>query len=216
MGKRNVDAESHLLTGGLITGFLTCMGFLPGAAASAVATGALVHKDIQKAHKQEAFKRDFEDNQVKKQQFYKDWEDAETILDSLGDYIFKPESDDFKLQEKLENAFRNAVTTEEKIIYQKVTLEKLLETALSTSNENKIVVLYGLFKPKKPCDYIIKTEDGNIGYYHLGKQPYNFRQKCQKLNVPFKPVSSTELSKLKIKKKCEMFEPYHMDYSKYQ
>lgn len=216
MKKRNVDAESHLLTGGLITGFLTCMGFLPGAATGAAVTGVLVNKDIQKANKQEMFKRDFEENQVKKQQFYKDWEEVEGILDSLANYAFKPESDDFKLQEKLENAFKGAVTIEDKITYQKVTLEKLLKTALSTSKENKIVILYGLFSPKKPCDYIIKTENGNIGYYHQGKQPYNFRQKCQKLNVPFKPVGSAELNELKIKKKYEMFEPYRMDYSKYQ
>lgn len=216
MKKRNVDAESHLLTGGLITGFLTCMGFLPGAAVGAAVTGGLVNKDIQKANKQETFKRDFEENQVKKQQFYKDWEEVEGILDSLADYAFKPESDDFKLQEKLENAFKGAITIEDEIVYQKVTLEKLLTTALSTSKENKIVTLYGLFRPKKPCDYIIKTENGNIGYYHLGKQPYNFRQKCQKLNIPFKPVGSTKLNELKIKKKYEMFEPYRMEYSKYQ
>ena len=62
--KRNVDAENHLLTGGLITGFLTFMGFLPGAAASAAVTGSLVRNDIQKAKKQEAFKRDFEAHQA--------------------------------------------------------------------------------------------------------------------------------------------------------
>ena len=45
---RNVDAESHLLTGGLITGFLTFMGFLPGAAVSATATAIAVKNEYKK------------------------------------------------------------------------------------------------------------------------------------------------------------------------
>ena len=224
--KRNVDAENHLLTGGLVTGFLTFMGFLPGAAASAAITGSLVHKDVQKAKKEEAFKRDFEAHQQRCEKGRAEaqaelWR-LEKIIEALAKYDFDPNSEAVITQEKIERAFSGAKTTTFRYYSDKpknrkeIPVQEMIELALNTETKYKTVEL--IREDGEPTEFIITTEDGEV-YATLGrydKIPYNLRKICNEWNIPFRKHSYTELNQVKGKIAMKLYAPYQFDYSKYR
>ena len=225
--KRNVDAESHLLTGGLITGFLTFMGFLPGAAASAAVTGSLVHKDIQKAKKQEAFQKDFALHQERTEKGRAELEieirRISKLLDYLKKYDFDPNAEHIVNQEKLEKIFYDASTRDSVYrLYQdekgrkNVSLNKMVELASKAKAEDKIVELDKF--TTEPTEFIVKT-GGEEVYTSLNKWsriPYNLRRQCNELGVAFKKHNYDELEKEKARIVQELYRPFQFDYSKYR
>lgn len=223
--KRNVDAESHLMTGGLITGFLTFMGCLPGAAASAAVTGSLVRNDIQKAKKQESFQRDFAAHQARceegrSQAQIELWR-LEKIIEVLAKYDFDPNSEAVITQEKIERVFSGAKTTlfsyyNSPKNRKKISIEEMIELASNAELEKKTVEL--LREDGEPTEFILETEDGEV-YATLGRYdriPYNLRKVCNQWNIPFRKHSYTELEQVKGKIAMKLFAPYQFDYSKYR
>ena len=213
MKKRNVNAENHLLTGGLITGFLTFMGCLPGAAAGAAVTGALVSKDIQKAKKEEAFQRDFAEHQKVLTAARKDWWEVSRLLDDLIDYNFDPNSEQYITQVKLEKLFEGAVLIQQghDINYKKLEKEEIMEMATRPEYTNKTIVLAG----NTPIEYLIATEDGYVGCYRWGHVPYQFRKQIQQLGVTFKPYKFEELEEVKKRVSMKMAESHQFNFNKY-
>lgn len=224
--KRNVDAESHLLTGGLITGFLTFMGFLPGAAASAAVTGSLVHNDIQKAKKQEAFQRDFAAHQQRCEKGRSEariefWR-IEKIINTLANYNFDPNSEAVITQEKIERVFCGAKTTEFSMYKdrpddrKRISVEEMIEIASNTETKYKTVEL--LSQDGEPTEFIITTEEGEL-YTTLGihdRIPYNLRKVCNEWNIPFRKHDHSELQQVKGRIMMKLNEPYQFDYSRYR
>lgn len=218
--KRNVNAESHLLTGGLITGFLTFMGFLPGAAASAAITGSLVREDIKKAQKQEAFKRDFdlhmESTEKGRAEAMKEITRIKKILEDLL-YDFDPNSEKLRAQEEFENVFQGAKVTN---IYRstpsdrvQVSQGKIMKLAKTTDSSNKIVVLD---YRGKATEYVIKTENREVYCQTYEYFPYNFRKTCEYWNVPFRKLEQKEYDKEIVRIAQIIYAPYQFDYSKYR
>lgn len=222
--KRNVDAENHLLNGGLITGFLTFMGFLPGAAASAAVTATVVKKDIDRANKQEAFKKDFAAHQVEYEKsrltVYAQIDEVKTKLRNLADSDFSPNSENYILQEKLEKVFVGAKEVEgfyERISGDRITVEEMLELASTVSSEYKEV--YVEHFSKRVEEFVIRIPDKKVIYTKLPDwktMPYNVRKLCNKWNIPFRKYSYDEIDKHIGRIACEINKPYQFDYSKYR
>lgn len=219
--KRIVDAENHLLTGGLVTGFLTFMGFLPGAAASAVITGSLVHKDVQKAKKEEAFERDFAAHQERTEKgrarAQEEVWDMAKYIDALASYGFEPNSDSYKRQEELEKAFNGANV--ERVYRNKlrkrrqVSEKEIINLASKTDSDKKIVeITY----EKYPREFILVSGDEEIYTTFYTSVPYNLRKKCSEWGVPFRKHSYKEVETIKAQIAQKIFAPYKFDYSRYR
>lgn len=222
--KRNVDAESHLLTGGLVTGFLTFMGFLPGAAASAAVTGSLVHNDIQKAKKQEAFQRDFAVHQARTERGRAEaqmevWRIKE-MLDSLT-FNFDPNSQKVINQERLEKAFWDASTRDS--VYRlyrnegrnEISIAEMIEMASKVDAKSKIVEIDPF--SHAPSEFIIKTEEEYYVFLEEWQRiPYKLRKQCDDLGIEFRKYDDSEIKNIMTKISMELNKPYQFDYSKYR
>jgi hypothetical protein len=212
--KRNVDAENHLLTGGLLTGFLTFMGFGPGAVAGAAITGAMVAKDVSKAKKEEAFKRDFESYQQMRERLDKEWYEIEMLLRNME--YFSPTKKDYLDQVELENAFKNARVVEDYEYNDKDfsfvwSAEEMAKKANATDDQYKIVHRkYG-----NVLRYAIE-KDGKctVTGFRL-KYPEHFREKCAKAGIPFKSHGYCELYDLKQKLHAKHYEGSNFNFSRY-
>lgn len=224
--KRNVDAENHLLTGGLITGFLTFMGFLPGAATSAAVTGTLVHNDIQKAKKQEEFKKDFEEHQERykksKAKAEQEFKKIEKMLDYLWMNHYDLNAKYVIIQEKIEEVFCGAKTIDDnryKDTTKKrklISVEEMIEIASNTETECKTVEISS--RDGLPEEFIITTEDEEL-YTYLGfhnRIPYNFRKFCNEWDIPFRNHDYEEIVKIKTRIAQKLYAPYQFDFSKYR
>lgn len=223
--KRIVDAENHLLLGGIATGFFAFMGATPFAAVSAGVTGALVGKDIKKGKKEEQFKRDFAAHQEKykdkmieiDRQRYKIREE----LEYMCYYDFDPLSPKFILQEQLENIFKNGQIIEQDSIPNLknngkgiTSIDDFINIAKNARDDEKILEINdGL-----PSYFIVKTETSCV-YTCLGLHdcvPYNLRAKCQKYNIELKKYTYEQMNRIMGQISQQLYKPYQFDYSKYQ
>lgn len=221
--KRNVDAENHLLTGGLVTGFLTFMGFLPAAAASAAVTGSLVGKDIQKAKKEEAFQRDFaafqEQTKVSRFQAEEEIRKRREFVDTLLFYGQNIGTERFELEEKLEQAFSDAKVynghrpenymTKRRQVSEKEIL-RLAEKYDSDKKELK--VSYDC----RTREFILISDNEEIYASFFNFIPYKAREKCREWGIPFRKLTSSEADKIKAEISQKLYAPYQFNYSKYR
>jgi hypothetical protein len=221
--KRNVNADSHLLTGGLITGFLTFMGFLPGAAVSAAVTGSMVHNDIKKANKQEACKRDFEAHQKRtekaREEAEKEFKKMEIVVYDMR--FFDPDCERYIEQEKVENIFIGAnvidVIDSCGLVYKgkKIPLSDMIKIATQTEPQNKYVVVGNYLKKFAPEYFIVKTEK-EIVYIEGYFTTYNLRNICKKYNIPFRKLSHSEAGQIRTELIKKLLEPFNFNFSKYR
>ena len=210
--KRNVDAESHLLTGGLLTGFLTFMGFIPGAAITAAITGSAVMKDIKKAKTEEVFEQDFKVYQQIMVDVDEHWREIEKLIDEFK--LFSPDSPSYLVQLKLENLFKDGKIIdycEKNVKYKSVKLKDLIQEAQEVEDKDKILVLSN----GRPWEYVVLSKDEYIGCFERGQYLFQFKEKCNKAGIPFKSYGYAELYKLKEKMKYQFYEPYRFDFTKY-
>lgn len=212
--KRNVNAESHLLTGGLLTGFFAFMGFGPGTAASAVITGAVVAKDVSKAKREEDFECHFEVYQGTRKNLDEQWYYKERLLHELEH--FSPMSEDYLEQVELEKLFENARIVEEyEYINKKYSfswsVKEMIEKAKVADDRNKIVQR----KYERIINLILENGDKCIVFSRL-KYPDKFREKCIKAGIPFKSYDYYELQDLKKQLFIKHYEGRNFDFSKYR
>lgn len=242
--KRNVWVDEHLAVGGVITGFLTFMGFLPGAGAAAAITGAAIASDIKREKREAAAIQEQKDLQVRIKKFDEMWSDIESDVNWLESYKYPFDRTVYKMQLRAEELFAKTNTTYIRLPYYKhqgpiaeniifehkemVDMPTLYEFAEKAKDEDKYVNRPVENKPRGKMPELYAVMVDNVLYwspclnyradgcrwYMKFDVPPGLMKRLEVLGIEVRGYYFDEFKKMKRELKCKLFDPYRASWDK--